>query len=159
MNSFIQSYKNKMIDKITNVFKTKEQQMFIASFYCYLKHDSKKDFVIDFDNVWKWLGYTRKNDGKRTLEKHFVLDVDYKVEKTATETSVAVFDEKTFPAITGKPGKLSGDRYKNRKNFSGAKAIFNFFNKKIDLYYNIFFIISKNGNKIIYKPKCEKIHW
>ncbi len=54
VNSFIKSYKNKMIDKITQVFKTKEQQMFIASFYCYLKYDPRKDFVIEFENVWKF---------------------------------------------------------------------------------------------------------
>jgi len=55
-----------------------------------------KNFVTEFvkicvifNNVWKWLGYTRKNDCKKALEKHFVLDVDYKVEKAATEVSVA----------------------------------------------------------------------
>lgn len=85
VNSFIQSYKNK-IYKITQVFK-----MFIASFYCYLKHDSKKDFVIDFDNVWKWLGFTRKDNAKTCLEKHFLKEIDYKVEKAAPAIAGAAF--------------------------------------------------------------------
>ena len=31
------------------------------------------------------MGYTRKSDGKRVLEKHFTIDIDYKVEKAAVE--------------------------------------------------------------------------
>ena len=42
------------------------------------KNDSKKDFVIDFDTVWKWVGFMRKDSAKKVLEKHFVSDVDYK---------------------------------------------------------------------------------
>jgi hypothetical protein len=56
-------YENKMIDKIKKNFKNEEQQLFVASFYCYLKYNDKKDFIIDFDDVWKWVGFTRK--GKR----------------------------------------------------------------------------------------------
>ena len=82
-------YDNKLINKIKTSFTDTQQQLFVASFYCYLNYDTKKDFVIDFDNVWKWLGYNRKADGKRVLEKHFVVDVDYKVEKAATAIAVA----------------------------------------------------------------------
>lgn len=35
--------------------------------------------MIDFDNVWKWLGYTRKSDGKRVLEKFFIVGIDYQL--------------------------------------------------------------------------------
>ena len=82
-----------MLNKIKDTFTNTQQQLFVSSFYCYLNYHSKNDFVIDFDHVWKWLGYTRKNDGKRVLEKNFVVDSDYKVEKTVTETSVAAFEE------------------------------------------------------------------
>jgi hypothetical protein len=67
--------------KIKENFNENQQQLFVASFYCFLNYDKKNDFVIDFDNVWKWLGYTRKSDGKRVLEKFFVEDLDYKVQK------------------------------------------------------------------------------
>ena len=52
--------------------------MFLASFYCYLKHDNKNDFVIDLDNVWNWLGFNSKFNAKRLLENCFKLDLDYK---------------------------------------------------------------------------------
>ena len=74
-------YKNKLVNKIKENFTNNEQQLFLASFYCYLNYESKKDFVIDFDNVWKWCGFTRKSDGKRLLEKYFIIDIDYQVKK------------------------------------------------------------------------------
>jgi len=37
------------------------------------------DFVIDLDNVWKWLGFSKKQPAKTLLEKYFKLDTDYKV--------------------------------------------------------------------------------
>ena len=78
-----------MITKIEKTFTESQQQLFLASFFCYLNYDNKKDFIIDFDNVWKWCGYTRKNDAKKVLEKNFKIDIDYQVKKTATEISVA----------------------------------------------------------------------
>ena len=49
------SYQNKLVTKIKENFNDNEQQMFVASFYCYLKYDRKNDFVIDLDvygNGW-----------------------------------------------------------------------------------------------------------
>ena len=51
--------------------------MFIASFYCYLNYDYKNDFVIDLDNIWKWLGFSNKANAKILLEKQFTLNVDF----------------------------------------------------------------------------------
>ena len=36
------------------------------------------DFVIDLDNIWKWLGFHQKYEAKRCLEKNFILNKDYK---------------------------------------------------------------------------------
>ena len=51
------SYNNKLIIKIKDNFTETQQQLFIASFYCYLNCDQKNDFVIDLDTVWKWLEF------------------------------------------------------------------------------------------------------
>jgi hypothetical protein len=82
-------YENSLINKVKNGFSETQQQMFLASFYCYLNYDSKKDFIIDFDNVWKWTGFSRKSDAKRVLEKHFTIDIDYQIKTFGTATSVA----------------------------------------------------------------------
>ena len=55
-----------------------EQQLFITSFYCYLNYNKTTDFVIDLDNIWKWLGFSHKHKAKILLEKCFVVDIDYK---------------------------------------------------------------------------------
>ena len=73
------NYQSKFIDKIKNSFTDTQQHIFIGSFYCYLNYNSKTDFVIDFDSIWKWLGFSRKDPAKVVLLKHFILDIDYKI--------------------------------------------------------------------------------
>jgi len=53
-------YNIKLLSKIKANFSDFEQQLFLSSFYCYLNCDPVKDFVIDLDNVWKWLGFNQK---------------------------------------------------------------------------------------------------
>ena len=72
-------YQTKLLDRIKETFSDSDQQLFIASFYCYLKYDCKTDFIIDMDNVWKWLGFSRRDHCKRVVEKHFTNDIDYKI--------------------------------------------------------------------------------
>lgn len=76
-------YQNALVNKIKSTFSAQEQQLFVASFYCYLNYNTKTDFVIDFTDVWKWCGFTRKEEGKRLLTRHFTKDIDYKVESDA----------------------------------------------------------------------------
>ena len=71
------NYHNKLITKIKDKFNDSQQQMFVASFYCFLNCDKKNDFIIDLDNVWKWLGFSQKVRAKELLEKHFKIDIDY----------------------------------------------------------------------------------
>jgi hypothetical protein len=73
------TYQNKLLTKIKANFTDNEQQIFVASFYTFLNYDSTKDFVIDFDDVWKWLGFLNKGNSKRLLENQFIIDKDYKV--------------------------------------------------------------------------------
>ncbi len=77
-------YHNKLIAKIKETFSDSQQQMFVASFYCYLNCDKKNDFVIDLDHVWKWLGFSSKHKAKELLNKSFILDKDYT--KSLTQT-------------------------------------------------------------------------
>ena len=47
-----------MIEKLQSKFSDYHQQLFLSSFYCYLKYDKLNDFVIDLDDIWEWLGFT-----------------------------------------------------------------------------------------------------
>ena len=71
-------YTNKLAEKVKKVFTNYEQQLFLSSFFCYLKYDSKNDYVIDLDDVWKWLGFSSKFNAKRLLENKFVIELNYK---------------------------------------------------------------------------------
>lgn len=80
-------YQNTLISKIEKSFTETQQQLFLASFFCYLNHDNKKDFIIDFDDVWKWTGFSRKDPAKRLLDKSFKENIDYKVFHQSVENS------------------------------------------------------------------------
>jgi hypothetical protein len=73
------TYNSKLINKIQDNFTGFEQQLFVSSFYCYLNYDKNLDFVVDLDNVWKWLGFQQKYNAKTVLEKNFKLNIDYKL--------------------------------------------------------------------------------
>ena len=72
------NYQSKLVEKVKHNFNNYEQQIFLSSFYCYLNYNPKTDFVIDLDNVWKWLGFSSKHKTKELLEKYFIINKDYK---------------------------------------------------------------------------------
>ncbi|MEY3420068.1 MAG: Anomala cuprea entomopoxvirus, partial [Bacteroidota bacterium] len=72
-------YNKKFVERIRNSFCESEQQLFLASFYCYLNYDKEKDFIIELNKVWKWLGFSRIDHCKRVLEKYFINNIDYKI--------------------------------------------------------------------------------
>ena len=71
------NYNNNLLQKIQDTFTDFEQQLFVSSFYCFLNYHPINDFVIDLDDIWKWLGFFQKENAKRLLEKQFTLDKDY----------------------------------------------------------------------------------
>jgi len=93
-----QKYNNILLAKLQENFNTFEQQLFVASFYCYLNYDKNTDFVVDLDHVWKWLGFSQKAHVKPMVESNFKLDVDYKI-ITSSET-----DEDQLPHSPNKSG-------------------------------------------------------
>ena len=69
------TYQNKLLTKIKERFTDDEQQIFVASFYCYLNYHD--EFIIDLDDIWKWLGFNQKVKAKVLLENHFKINIDY----------------------------------------------------------------------------------
>jgi phage anti-repressor protein len=72
------TYQHKLLGKIQRDFTEDDQHMFVTSYYCFLNYHPTNDYVIDLDNVWKWLGFSTKQKARMLLEKHFILDKDYK---------------------------------------------------------------------------------
>lgn len=74
-----QKYNNILLDKLQENFNTFEQRLFVSSFYCYMNYNNNSDFVVDLDDVWKWLGFAQKINVRTLLEKNFKINVDYTV--------------------------------------------------------------------------------
>jgi hypothetical protein len=74
-----QQYNNLLLEKLQENFSTFEQQLFVSSFYCYLNYDKNTDFVVDLDDVWRWLGFSQKFCAIRIIESNFKISVDYKI--------------------------------------------------------------------------------
>lgn len=94
------NYGSKIIEKIQQRFKSEDQQLFVANFYCYLNYNSKTDFVINLDRIWKWLGYTRVDHCKTVLFKNFKENTDYKIENFAPEVAEAKTEPNEEPRET-----------------------------------------------------------
>jgi hypothetical protein len=82
-------FQTNLLHKIQETFTDDQQQLFVASFYTYLNYNSKTDFVIDLDKVWKWIGFSRKDHAKTLLLKHFTKDIDFIVSKAASAIAEA----------------------------------------------------------------------
>ena len=87
------TYHVKLLDKIKKNFSDIEQQLFIGSFYCYLNYDTKKDFIVDLDNVWKWLGFSKKYHANIVITKYFMEKIDY-IHLAAEVAGARLDDEK-----------------------------------------------------------------
>jgi phage anti-repressor protein len=111
------NYQSKLVKKVKGAFNNYEQQLFLSSFYCYLKYDSQKDFVIDLDNVWHWLGFGQKVNAKRVLEKNFIIDKDYK----RLLCQLAKQDEKTHGGHNKETFMLNIDTFKKFCLKAGTK--------------------------------------
>lgn len=68
-----------LIERAKKTFTTEQQLIFANNFYCYLKYNPIKDFVVDFDEIYQWLGFTTKGNAKRVLIKNYTENVDYKI--------------------------------------------------------------------------------
>ncbi|NDE17617.1 hypothetical protein EBZ80_22095, partial [bacterium] len=82
-------YQNELINKIRQNFKEDEQHLFLATFFCYLNYDVDSSFVVNLDNIWKWIGFSRKDHAKRLLDKYFKINTDYIVENIDSMTDLS----------------------------------------------------------------------
>ena len=76
---FNQPYHSKLFDKLSAKFSNYDEKIFLSNFYCYLKYDKVKDFVIDLDNIWKYIGFRNKDNAKKLLQNSFIIEKDYKI--------------------------------------------------------------------------------
>jgi hypothetical protein len=114
------TYNNVLIEKIKNKFRDEHQKLFIVSFYCYINYNSN-DFIIDIDNVWDWLGFSKKTNATKFLVANFKENIDYKI-YNEKDKSVVFFDAPNG-AAKNKQGKNDNrGGHNNKKIFVTIRA-------------------------------------
>lgn len=77
---FSQKIDDRLYELLEQQMNSDEQRLFVKSFHLYLEYgNDDKAFVIDFDDVWKWVGFARKSKAKELLLKYFEENIHYKI--------------------------------------------------------------------------------
>jgi hypothetical protein len=118
-----ETHNNNLLNKVKNTFNESEQQLFIASFYSYLNYHKTDDYIVDLDNIWKWLGFTNKANAKKLLLQYFLQDKDYKISLDASikQKVIEINNKQNFTPHLGGAKKKGGQNiqkyYLNVKTF------------------------------------------
>ncbi len=77
-NTSLTNIDDRLISLIKAELNTEEQQQFVNSFKLYLEYgDDDTKFIINFDDIWKWIGFTQKGHAKTLLTKKFIENIDF----------------------------------------------------------------------------------
>lgn len=139
-------YNLKLLTKFKTNFSDFEQQLFLSSFYCYLNCDQIKDFVIDLDNVWKWLDFSTKQKALRILEKYFTINIDYI--KTNLLNQMVKQDDKTHGGHNKEIFMLNIETFKKFCLKAGTKKADDIHNYYIKLEKMIQETINEENNEL-----------
>jgi len=71
--------KNELINKLKNHFSDDEQRLYVSNLFLYLNYHQLDDFIVNLDNVWKFIGFSNKANAKRLLKHNFTENIDYKI--------------------------------------------------------------------------------
>lgn len=86
----VNNIEQELVNKLKQNFTETEQQMFIQSFSMYLNHNQESEYIINLDDVYKWIGFEQKVHCKRLLLKHFQENIDYKITMGSSKEEAAL---------------------------------------------------------------------
>lgn len=69
---------DKLVQLIKANFNDSDNELFKLSFNLFNKnYNNQNDFIVDFEDIYKWIGFTQKVNAKRLLLNNFIQDEDY----------------------------------------------------------------------------------
>jgi hypothetical protein len=91
----LQSINNTIDDRLYELIieemNSEEQIQFVQNFQIYLEYgDNDKAFIINLDDIWKWIGFSRKDNAKSLLIKKFQEKINYIYNNSAPATTGAL---------------------------------------------------------------------
>lgn len=125
-------------------FSNEDQKQFVMNFQLYLIYGNDPTrFVVDLDNVWEWIGFSKKDKAKDVLKRNFEKDIDYVVQSLLPHIRDHSFGGHNKETIL-----------MNVNTFKGLTMISNTEKgKQVRLYYSkmesIFFKYLENKNRAI----------
>lgn len=119
-----ETHNNNLLNKVKNTFNETEQQLFIASFYSYLNYHKTDDYIVDLDNIWKWLGFNQKFNAIRILEKNFEVEKDYKISLDASikQKVIEINNKQNFAPHLGGAKKTGSGGHNIQKYYLNIKT-------------------------------------
>ena len=119
-----ETHNNNLLNKVKNTFNESEQQLFIASFYSYLNYHKTDDYIVDLDNIWKWLGFNQKFNAIRILEKNFEVEKDYKISLSLVEKQkiIEINNKQNFAPHLGGAKKTGSGGHNIQKYYLNVKT-------------------------------------
>jgi phage anti-repressor protein len=76
-------YDDKLLNLIKSNFNENDMELFNLNYKFYIANKNNiDDFIVDLDEVYKWVGYTTKSDAKKVLTRvnnGFKINKDYKI--------------------------------------------------------------------------------
>jgi len=149
-------YDDKLLNLIKSNFNENDMELFKLNYKFYIANKNNIDeFIVDFNEVYKWIGFTRKDNAKRLLEsknsenkKIFEINKDY----------IIKMNENTFPLervkVNGRPIEIILLTINCFKKFC-LKASTDKADKIYDYYIKMEDIITKyienKNNEILYE--------
>jgi len=134
----------KLQDMLNTEFTEDDQKIFLQNFQGFLNKDDQ--FIINIEFVYKWIGFTRKDNTKRLLEKHFIQNIDY----ICNNDIVFLSKEENYKNKEGRPNEIilmTPNTFKQLCILANTEK-----GKKVRLYYikmeNIVMKYLKEKNKI-----------
>lgn len=127
--------KNKFIEKLQQHFSEDEQKLYVCHLFLYLNYHPTNDYVVNLENVWKFIGFANKGNGMKTMKNNFVKDEDYKILLRSRDKQVVFRREKNpnVKDVGGRPEEivmLNVDTFKNLCMIAKTEQ-----GKKIRKYY------------------------
>jgi hypothetical protein len=129
---------NKLFKLIKENFNDSDMEIFYKNYELYIKSkDDDNIFYINFDEIYKWLGFSSRDTAKKLLMKTFIIDVDYEINNKCNKILLTINCYKKFCLIAD-----TKEGYK----------IHNYYIKMQEIIYK--YIMEKHGDQLEEYPIC-----
>jgi hypothetical protein len=140
--------KNRFINKLQEHFSEEEQSLYVCHLFLYLNYHPTADYIVNLENVWKFIGFANKENAKRTIKNNFVEGEDYKKLLVRTDEQLQILlvpkDEQRIKDTRGGHNQeiilLNVDTFKNLcmiAKTENGKKIRRYYVKLENVYNNL----------------------